>query len=80
MIYSEVKCKGVKKKGIPPCEIELPLAASYNEVLQAGKDNFFEEEEDISIVNLTLADSSGTRIKVRDRAKWTIGDFFPEMI
>lgn len=77
MIYSVVNGKGVKKKGLPPpCEIELPLSASYEDVLKAGKENFFEEDEEVQLKHLTLADSSGTRIKVKDKDKWTIGDFF----
>ena len=77
MIYSELKEKGVKKKGIPPpCEIELPLTASYVDVLQTGKDNFFEDDDEIKLDHLILADSSGTRIKIKDRDKWTIGDFY----
>ena len=56
----------MKKKGISPCEIELPLTASYVNVLQTGKDNFFEDDE-IKLDHLTLADGSGTRIKIKDR-------------
>lgn len=77
MIYSKAKEKGVKKKGIPPPrQIELPLTSSYDDVLQAGKDNFFEDVDEVLLNHLTLADSSGTRIKIKDRDKWTIGDFY----
>ena len=62
MIYSELKEKGVKKKGIPPpCEIELPLTASYIDVLQVGKDNFFNDDE------ITLDRGVGSKKKVRGR-------------
>ena len=79
MIYNAEKGKGVKRKFIPPpCEVELPLSASYNTVLEAGKDNFFEDDEDVQLQHLVLADSSGTRIKFKDKDKWTIGVLFPE--
>lgn len=58
----------------PPCEIELPLTASYVGVLQVGKDNFFDDDE-ITLDHLTLADT-GTRSKIKDQDKWTIGDFY----
>lgn len=74
MIYSVVKGKGVKKKGIPPpCEVELPLLQA---VLQAGKENFFEDDDDVRVEHLVLADSSGTHIKVKNKDQWIIGKFF----
>lgn len=77
MIYSAVKGKGIKKKGIPPpCEVELPLSASYDEVLLAGKENFFEDDDEVVLQHLTLADSTGSRIKVKDKDMWTIVEFY----
>ena len=77
MVYSTTKGKGVKKKNIPPpCEMELPFVASYNDVLAAGKQTFFDDDEEVELKHLTLADSTGTRIKVADEKTWTIGEFY----
>ena len=77
MVYSTIKGKGVKKKSIPPpCEMELPFVASYSDVLVAGKRTFFEGDDEVELKHLTLADSTGTRIKVADEKSWTIGEFY----
>ena len=46
------------------------------DVLEAGKENFFQEDDEVQIEHLVLADSNGTRINVKNRDKWTIGEFF----
>lgn len=76
MIYSVVKGKDVKKGIPPPCEIELPLSASYDAVLQAGKENFLEDDDEVQLQHQTLADSAGTRIKVKNKDVWTIEEFY----
>lgn len=79
MIFSAEKGKGVGKKGMaPPCEVELPLSASYEEVLEAGRQNFFEGDAEVELKHLMLADSTGTRIKITDQKSWTIGEFYSQ--
>ena len=52
------------------------LLASYRDVLMEGKQAFFGSDEEVELKYLTLADSTGTRIKVADEKTWTIGQFY----
>lgn len=78
MEYDSHKKRGVKKKYIPtPEEIELSFDASLEDVLQKGKEIFF---EDLSphLTSLVLADSNGHQIPISadDEEDWTIGEFY----
>jgi len=76
-VFDSTKKRGVKRKSIPsPEEVELPLSATYNDVLVQGKSLFFDDE--ISLNSLVIADSNGNPIDPGDREQWTIGEFYSE--
>ncbi len=77
MVFDSVKKRGVKRKSIPsPEEVEMPLAASYKDVLEKGRQLFF--DGDVSRNALVLADSNGSVIDPGEEEEWKIGEFYSE--
>ena len=74
MIFDEELQKGVKKRFIPaPVTMSLPCSATYDTVIEKGREHFFPDEtgsEDIFF----LADSSGIPYKIEDKLDWTLSD------
>ena len=75
MIFDEELQKGIKKRCIPPpLTVCFPSNASYDTVLQKGKECFFPYENSAT-ASFCLADSGGTPYKVAHESDWVLSDF-----
>ena len=75
MIFDEELQKGVKKRFIPPpVTMSLACSATYDTVIDKGREHFFPDETG-SDDSFFLADSSGIPYKVENKSDWILSEF-----